>query len=419
MPLTKLYSFSILTLLLTATLLFAVSCGDDDDDNDDDSDVVPDDDVNDDADDDVNDDVNDDVDDDTASPDDDVNDDVDDDVDDDADDDGPEPVCLEGEFEPFWGNLHAHTSYSDGQLTPADAFAHARDVAGLDIQLITDHLEQLYFPFPSDRYEKCFEQADDAYDPGFYLADCGFEYGSGFQLPFFQSTGHNNVFNSFYLFAIVQLDFRDFYDSLLMCPDCVGQFNHPVSDPLQHWNHFEYYPAVDVKMNLFEFNGGGEVWDAFFEALDAGWHISPMYNQDNHSPDWGTKNDRRSGFFMADLTREDLYQAMRDRRSFMSYDKNASITMFADETCWMGSILEGYSTLPLDVEAIDVDDLDGFASIELYGPQMELLTTVDCLDETTCAASFDIAVAGPTYFVAKATQTDGDWLVSAPIWATP
>ncbi|MET0552068.1 MAG: hypothetical protein ABW221_03460, partial [Vicinamibacteria bacterium] len=40
------------------------------------------------------------------------------------------------------GQLHAHTSYSDGLLTPADAYAAAR-AQGLDFFAVTDHLEQL------------------------------------------------------------------------------------------------------------------------------------------------------------------------------------------------------------------------------------------------------------------------------------
>jgi hypothetical protein len=32
----------------------------------------------------------------------------------------------------YLGNLHAHRSYSDGSYTPAEAYAHARDTAGLE-----------------------------------------------------------------------------------------------------------------------------------------------------------------------------------------------------------------------------------------------------------------------------------------------
>jgi len=39
----------------------------------------------------------------------------------------------------FFGNLHSHTSYSDGSGTPSEAYAHARDVAKLDFMAITEH----------------------------------------------------------------------------------------------------------------------------------------------------------------------------------------------------------------------------------------------------------------------------------------
>ena len=39
----------------------------------------------------------------------------------------------------YVGNLHSHTSYSDGSGTPAQAFEYARDVASIDFLAITDH----------------------------------------------------------------------------------------------------------------------------------------------------------------------------------------------------------------------------------------------------------------------------------------
>ena len=85
--------------------------------------------------------------------------------------------CITGSFTPFWGNMHAHTSNSDGEGTPAEAFAYARDTASLDFMIVTDHLEQLYLP--SNRWNTCNDQADAANLPGGYVAMCGYEYGSG------------------------------------------------------------------------------------------------------------------------------------------------------------------------------------------------------------------------------------------------
>src|SRR5438477_9757310 len=39
----------------------------------------------------------------------------------------------------FFGNLHSHTSFSDGVGTPAQAYKHARDVAKIDFLAITEH----------------------------------------------------------------------------------------------------------------------------------------------------------------------------------------------------------------------------------------------------------------------------------------
>ena len=330
---------------------------------------------------------------------------------------GHGPGCIEGDHQAYFGNLHAHTSYSDGVGVPSDAFAHARDVAGLDVMVVTDHLEQLYWPAPMDRWGKCRQQADDANAPGTFLAACGFEYGSGF--AGITSTGHNNVFFSDGLLPMVQTDYHDFYQSLLGCPGCVAQFNHPDSEDGQTWSDFSYDAAVDERIQVFEFNGGGDVWHWFFAALDAGWHVSPMLNQDNHSADWGSKNDTRSGLWMPHLSRVGLYDALANRRTFMTEDKNATIRLMADTDCWMGSIMSGITAVSINVEVIDSDAGDGFATIELYGPGQQLLDTHDCQAQDNCTFSASFDVTGPTYVVARATQGDGNLLISAPVWVAP
>ena len=329
---------------------------------------------------------------------------------------GPPPGCIEGDFAPYWGDLHAHTSNSDGEGSPAEAFAYARDVGGLDIMAVTDHLEQLYLGF--DLWSGCRDAADAANAPGTFVALCGFEYGSGFD-SIFRSTGHNNVFFSDGLFPAIQTDFHDFYDSLVGCAQCIGQFNHPLDGSEEHWNHFEYFPDVDERMSLFEQNSAGDAWAQLFLALDAGWHVSPMKNQDNHSANWGTANDNRSGFWLTVLNRPALRTAMLERRTFSTEDKNAWIRMLGAGSCWMGSTLSGVPTLELTVEVEDADPAEGFATIELYGPGQALLASHDCAGAASCTAVFSRTVDAPTYFVGRAIESDGQILIAAPIWAAP
>jgi hypothetical protein len=327
------------------------------------------------------------------------------------------PGCVQGTFSPYFGNLHAHTSYSDGKLTPKEAFVYARDVAKLDVLVVTDHLEQLYLPLPDDRYGKCNADAAAERKPGAFFADCGFEYGSAFT-PWLTSAGHSNVFFSPTLFPAVQLDFHGYYQSLAGCPDCVGQFNHPGGDKDQTFNNFEYSPQADARLNLFEFNSDA-AWDLFFVALDAGWHLSPVYNQDNHGADWGTKNDRRAGLFLAQLDLPSFQAALRDRRTFMTYDKNAVIKVMADDICWMGSVLSSATTVPITVEVSDADKAEGFTIVRLYGKAKKELAQLDCKGANPCSATFTAQAGQSPYFVVRADQTDGDLLVSAPVWLAP
>jgi hypothetical protein len=325
--------------------------------------------------------------------------------------------CILGSFQPFYGNIHAHTKNSDGEGKPADAFAHARDVAHLDIQFITDHLEQLYqIPclWEDDDWPDCNEQADVAYVPGTFISGCGFEYGTSIG----GLTGHNNVFFSKKLFPCLQLYFEQFYGTLKACYGCTGQFNHPGDVGTQTWNDFQYFPDVDPRMNLFEFNSD-PAWDLFFKTLDKGWHVSPVYNQDNHGADWGSKNDSRSGFWLTDLTRESLQTAMTEQRSFATTDRNATITLKTVEGCWMGSMLSGLDSMSVKAVAEDIDPGDGFVGMEFWGPGQTLIQSKVCEGAVTCEDALTVAVPAATYVFARARQTDGQYLVSAPIWATP
>jgi len=337
-----------------------------------------------------------------------------------------EPVipfgCLQGTFTPYFGNFHSHTSNSDGEGDPDTAFAYARDVGGLDILAVTDHLEQLYYYYtgvPSDEYPKCRASAVAA-STGTFLGICGYEYGSARMPNLIESAGHSNVFFNDKLFPMVQTDFHDYYASVAACPQCITQFNHPGDESLnQTFNHFEFDPSVYQQMALYEFNGAGPVWDLFFEALAAGWWLSPAFNQDNHSANWGTANDNRTGVFMASLDIQSLYDAFAQRRTFAASDKNAVIIFMAQDVCWMGSRLSGRSHYTLTVSVSDPDEGDTFDTIELYDPLKNPIAVHDCGASPSCKFSFDLMVTMPTYVVSRAVQSDGQIIVAAPIWMTP
>ncbi len=84
----------------------------------------------------------------------------------------------------YHGDLHNHTSYSDGSLTPYDAFTRAV-AAGLDFLAVTDHS----YAIDDAEWADTLTQANAFTRDGAFVALRGFEYTQG-------AEGHINVYNS-------------------------------------------------------------------------------------------------------------------------------------------------------------------------------------------------------------------------------
>lgn len=336
----------------------------------------------------------------------------------------PPAGCIQGDFFVRFGNFHSHTGNSDGEENPESAFNYGRDSGGLDILAVTDHLEQLYtlYGMADKDLPDCIETAKSLSDQGF-LALCGYEYGSGFEVSIETglniSTGHSNVFFNEKLFPMVQLDFMDYYKTIETCFECVTQFNHPGDESLkQTFGEFEPYEPIFNKMALYEFNGNGEVWDLFFTALSKGWYLSPTYNQDNHSANWGTANDNRTGVYMDEFSMTGLKNSFLQRRTFATSDKNASIKLMAGDICWMGSQLSGVKKIKISVDAADADN-EGFQKIELFDGMKNVIAQKDCENKPVCRLEYDLEIKFPMHILARSTQTDGQFSVSSPLWFIP
>jgi len=53
--------------------------------------------------------------------------------------------------------------------------------------------------------------------------------------------------------------------------------------------------------------------------------IKNAANQDNHSADWGTKNDNRAGIWATELTHPALFDAIIAGRTFSTWDKKKKL----------------------------------------------------------------------------------------------
>ncbi|RMD96086.1 MAG: hypothetical protein D6812_17805, partial [Deltaproteobacteria bacterium] len=200
------------------------------------------------------------------------------------------PVCREGAFQVYYGTLHAHTYFSDGERFPAEAFVYARDKAGLDFFAVTDHMEQLYYGRGGSEWSRLRQLARDVTEPGVFVGIAGYEWGNGYKGPI--PYGHCNLFEFEDLLDIAKTVTLDgFYRELVRARGSLAKFNHPNYKAwTNNWNEMEYHAEADRKMALIRVEFPDLEEPVFRMALDKGWHLAPVSSQDNHHADWGTKN---------------------------------------------------------------------------------------------------------------------------------
>jgi hypothetical protein len=314
-------------------------------------------------------------------------------------------VLSQTPYQVYYGNLHSHTSQSDGEGTPAIAYQYARDSAGIDFLAVTDHLEQI----SSSEWSDVQYQADAGTQTGNFVGISGWEYGS----PFY---GHVNVFNNTQQITTLgwyYLDWGGFTDWLLAHPPGFAQFNHPGDDiTANNWNNFEYKGAsLDSAIPLIEFQNIQQATDFYELSLLKGWHLSPVWNQDNHSADWGTKNNGRAGLWATELSRPALFDAISGGRTFATMDKNASVWISSNTTP-MGSIAARQVDLPVQISLQDGDS-EIWTLIEIVSNNGILMS----LDSIT--GNFDtiiyITPYTDNYIFIRGIQADGNYIWSAPL----
>jgi hypothetical protein len=88
----------------------------------------------------------------------------------------------------LWGDIHCHSALSDGTGAPEDLYAYARDVAGLDVCVVTDHDAHGLFPLDErGGWDRIRQATERAYAPGSFVTLLGYEWTNW-------TYGHRNVY---------------------------------------------------------------------------------------------------------------------------------------------------------------------------------------------------------------------------------
>ena len=337
------------------------------------------------------------------------------------------------DFNIYFGYLHAHSELSlDASGSPEDAYQNARELGELDFFGLTDHGVYLMIWPWQNKWQRLVDAAIAADDPGRYAALWGYEWSN-------PVLGHINVINTAdFTNTISTFGVRQIYDWLIQRPEGFGRFNHPGDYDFIRLEllHLKPYPdAVDQMVGIENYNGSdgfddyyysGSWWSFIpFSYWDVGnlrkWYLGSLGGQDNHSEDWGFRNEFRTAVLAEELTRESIVEAYTSRRFYATEDKDLHLD-FRCQGYPMGSRLSGVLR-EFSVRVWDGSG-DSFREVRLYrnGKLLETKSISgiqNCIEVVFSDTSFSRAAY---YYVVVGQNDDNDdngrndEAISSPIW---
>lgn len=356
------------------------------------------------------------------------------------------------QYQHYFGQLHAHTTYSDGSGTLDTALNYVKNLpesANVDFVAFTDHSNYfdksgaanpeaaLYDLSQMTAASKAtWEEYTGAMD-AFNAANNGVIALGGFEMTWSGGPGHINTFNTPGLVSRNNTTLNNktndagmkAYYALLdnaNLSQSISQFNHP-GTTFGTFSDFAYWDAMtDTRIQLVEVgNGEGAIgaggyypsYEYYTMALDKGWHVAPSNNQDNHKGKWGDANNARDVILADALSEDALYEAIRNYRVYSTEDKNLVIDYTLNDQL-MGSVLEEVpQTVSIQVNVSDPDRDDAISKVEvIVNSGKTAYTWSDSkLDSGSLSCQLPISDTVSYYYI-RVTQADGDLAVTAPVW---
>lgn len=355
----------------------------------------------------------------------------------------------------YFGLMHAHTSFSDGEGTPDEAYTMAKE-AGLDFFAITEHNHNQAMGddgiFLTDAlYRELQESAARHTVEGEFLAIWGQEIST-------ISTGnHQNIFFAATITDMPSGNFKYLYETWLPAhPETqIVQLNHPkgglTGSRGKEYGIDDYnfsYPAMvaasDRYIKLIEVVKGsafstetnflhinGDTDDDYFFYLNKGFHLAPSAGGDNHKRTWGRAMKGRMGVWATALTRAGIEEAIVNMHVYASEDDNIEVQFSVNEQI-MGSSLavDGTTALQLKVTFNDPEESNAQHRVQIYydnqvgGDTVKVIEN-ELFESGVSEATFTHSSAPGGYYLAKVTQltpangeTHADDVWTAPVWIT-
>jgi hypothetical protein len=349
----------------------------------------------------------------------------------------------------MYGNLHAHSAYSDGNKDdlskkPIDDFTFARDALCMDFLGISEH-NHAGAGMSKPNYALGYADANTVNgsigtsgNP--FVTLWGMEWGT------ISGGGHVLVYgfddqllgweSGNYDVYVEKSNYGSLWNTINDRSGAFGTLAHPNSsdysslvsaynataDAAIVGQAIESGPAFSTSTTYNDFPSSLSYLGYYRNMLSKGYHVAPQMDQDNHNMTFGTANSNRMVVLSSTRTREGLSEAIRSMRYYASNDCNLQLD-FKNNTNPMGSqvVNAGVPSLML---GITDPDAEVTTAIELWGGEVgagipgAALKTGSGNSLTFSSGDANNVQPNNTtwYYYAVVTQEDGNKAVTSPIW---
>jgi trimeric autotransporter adhesin len=350
-------------------------------------------------------------------------------------------------FNYYFGNLHAHTIYSDGgkdnsSTNPAAAFAYAKNSLCMDYLGISEH-NHSDAGMNITNWQPGIDQATAATSSTF-LALYGMEYGV------ISNGGHVLIYGTNQLIGWEPNNYNVFvpksdYTSSVGLFRTINALGGNAFATLAHPNYGDYNnlttsttafsatadsaiagaalssgPAFSTSTNYSDPASAFSYYEYFKTLLAKGYHVGPLMDHDNHNTTFGRTSNTRTAFIAPSLSKTEFLKAMKGRHFYATEDCDTRVN-FTLNNQQMGSIVSGNNYPSISVWVSDPTNTSAVAKIKImYGRPGSNISAV-ALDSVNANiynfTDYNMLSSATNYYFAEITIA-GNNVVTAPIWYT-
>ncbi len=349
----------------------------------------------------------------------------------------------------YFGNLHSHTAYSDGNKdatttgcnNPTCSFAYAKASQHFDFLGISEH-NHSSAGLQISNFHQGYNEALAANQENVFLCLWGMEwgvttnpsdghvviYGFGNQLLGWES-GNFDVY-------VAKSDYDALFKKVKNNPNAFCYLAHPGYNDFGYLTSNPYNSAYDSAIVAVPFRSGlafstntsysdyptGDYLMYYRILLSKGYKVGAGYDHDNHYTTFGRNNAGRLVILSPSLTTNDFFTAMKNMHFYGSDDWNAKIDFKINSTEIMGNIVTAsinptISVVHNDEDGETADSIKIWAGISGSG----ILPSVIFSAKSTNVLTFvdtNLTNTIQKYYFVEIIQQDGQRIVTSPIWYT-